>query len=188
MHNLAALTPLGGTAPRVDLIGTVTITEVTDRALASVSCRNGQMAAFQTAATTLFGADLPRPGTAAIGTPYGLIWTGLDQWFVEAPFASHEDIAQILKATLGDTASVTEQTDGWVRFDISGAGVVDMLERLCSVPSRHMATLDATRSLVEHMGCFVICRTKSSHFSILAPRSYAGSLHHALSAAAKSIA
>jgi sarcosine oxidase, subunit gamma len=185
--DLASLTPLGAKAPKIDQIGAVTITEVTDRALASVTCRLAQTVAFQAAAKTLFGVALPGPGTSTEGTPFTLLWTGPEQWFVEAPFASHEDIARIVKAGLGNTASVTEQTDGWVRFDLQGS-VVDLLERLCPVQSRRMKTGDATRTLLEHMGCFVICRAAGTHFSILAPRSFAGSLHHALGAAARSVA
>ncbi len=188
MHDLAALTPLGGTTPQTDRIGGLTISEVTDRALASVSGRHGQSAALHEAAKALFGVELPGPGTLAAGSPYALIWTGADQWFVEAPFASHEDISRIVKDGLGATASVTEQTDGWVRFDLVGDGVIDMMERLCPVPARRMDTGAATRSIVEHMGCFVVCRAKGQHFSLIAPRSFAGSLHHALMACARSIA
>lgn len=188
MHDLAALTPLGAAAPKTLQIGAVTISEVVDRALASVSCRQGKKPAFDAASRALFGIELPAPGQSASGPTWSLIWTGPDQWFAEAPFASHEDVARIVKDGLGDSASVTEQTDGWVRFDIEGAGVVTLMERLCPVPARRMETGAATRSLVEHMGCLVICRSKGRHFSLLAPRSFAGSLHHALSAAARSIA
>ncbi|WP_395543787.1 sarcosine oxidase subunit gamma [Neotabrizicola sp. sgz301269] len=188
MHDLAALTPLGASAPKILQIGAVTISEVVDRALASVSCRQGKQAAFEAAARALFGLDLPAPGHSASGATWSLIWTGPEQWFAEAPFASHEDIARIVKDGLGDSASVTEQTDGWVRFDIEGAGVVMLMERLCPVPARRMDTGAATRTLMEHMGCLVICRSKGRHFSLLAPRSFAGSLHHALLAAARSIA
>ncbi len=188
MHDLAALTPLGGTQPKTDRIGSVVITEVTDRALVSVSCRPGGAKTFGTAARKLFGMTLPGPGSWAAGDRWSLIWTGPEQWFAEAPFASHEDIARIVKAGLGDTASVTEQTDGWVRFDVEGDGVVDLLERLCPVPSRRMTAGAATRTLLEHMGCFVVCRTEAAHFSVIAPRSFAGSLHHAFCAAARSIA
>jgi sarcosine oxidase subunit gamma len=187
VHDLAALTPLGAATPKTDRVGNVTIIEVTDRALASVSSRMGAGTEFQPAAKTLFGVDMPGPGAWTAAEPFSLIWTGPDQWFVDAPFASHEDISRIVKDGLGATASVTEQTDGWVRFDIIGDAVVDMLERLCPVPVRRMDTGAATRSIMEHMGCFVICRARGQHFSIIAPRSYAGSLHHALLAIARSV-
>ncbi len=188
MHDLAALTPLGAAAPRADRIGEVAITEVIDRALASVSCRSGKAKAFETAAKALFGVALPKPGQSAGGPVWTLIWTGPDQCFAEAPFATHEDIAAIVKAALGDSASVTEQTDGWVRFDLEGPAVVDLLERLCPLPSRRMKTGAATRSIIEHMGALVICRAEGRHFSVIAPRSFGGSLYHALTAAARSIA
>lgn len=188
MHDLAALTPLGGATAETETIGAVQIAEITDRALASVTCRAGQAKPFAIAAKKLFGGAMPDPGHWTAGDPFGLIWTGPDQWFAEAPFASHEDIARLIKAGLGDTASVTEQTDGWVRFDVTGATVVDLLERLCPVPVRRMQTGAATRTLLEHMGCFVICRTTAQAFSLIAPRSFAGSLHHALTAAARSVA
>ena len=49
-----------------------------------------------------------------------------------------------------------------------------------------MAAGDVTRSMIEHLGSLVI-RTKTG-FEILCPRSGAGSLHHALVGAAKSVA
>ncbi|PQV56804.1 sarcosine oxidase subunit gamma [Defluviimonas denitrificans] len=188
MHDLAALTPLGAAAPRTDRVGAISVTEVTDRAIASVSTRNGKAKPFATAAKALFGIDLPAPGQSAAGPVWTLIWTGPDQWFAEAPFATHEDIAAIAKDALGDTASVTEQTDGWVRFDIEGPTAVDMMERLCPLPARRMKTGAASRSIIEHMGSLVICRAEGRHFSVIAPRSFAGSMHHALMASARSIA
>lgn len=188
MDKLEALTPLGAAEPRRDDIGTLTISEVVDTALASVTIRLGREDEFGKAAGDFFGTALPGPGHWARGETHTLIWTCPDQWFVEAPLASNDGIDLILKEPLGDTASVTDQTDGWARFDIEGAGVVDLLERLCPAPSRRMQTFDATRTLLEHMGCLLVCRTTGQRFSVLGPRSFAVSLHHALCAAARSIA
>lgn len=188
MHDLAAITPLGGILPKVDTIGAIRIAEVTDTAIASVTTRLGKEKPFLAAAKKFFGVALPSPGTWAAGKDYVLIWTGPNQWFAEAPFATHEDIAHIVKIGLGDSASVTEQTDGWARFDVEGATVVDMLERLCPAPIRRMTTAEATRTIMEHIGCFMVCRAAGARFSVICPRSFAGSLHHALHVAARSIA
>ena len=74
--------------------------------------------------------------------------------------------------------------DGWVRFDVTGA-VVDMMERLCPLPVRRMTAGQATRSIVEHIGCLVI--RLDAGFALMAPRSYAASLLHALRAAAVAV-
>ena len=188
MSKLAAITALGADAPLRETIGTVTITEVHDRALASVAARMGKDKALATAAKKLFGIALPQPGDWSAGPEYALIWTGPGQWFAEAPFATHEDIASKIKAGLGDTASVIEQTDGWVVFDISGDAVPSIMERLVPVDSARMQMGQATRTFAEHMGVIVICRETARTFTVMASRSFAVSLHHALVAATRSIA
>ncbi len=92
-----------------------------------------------------------------------------------------------MKTALTDNASVTEQSDGWARFDVQGETAVDLFERLSAANTRRMDSGTATRTVIEHLGCYLICRRKGEHFSILGPRSSAASLHHALCAAAKSM-
>lgn len=196
MSDLAALTALGGTAPKVETIGAVTLTEMPDVALASLAARLGGKAAMADAAMAYLGASLPGPGTAAIGAtvgnPFTVWWSGVEQWMVEAPYASHELLADHLKAAVGAAGSVTEQSDGWVRFDLStsgaGPGIPAILERLCPVDAHAMTAGATTRTVVEHLGCFILCREAGHLFSIYGPRASAGSLHHALVTAATSVA
>lgn len=181
MHSLSALTPLGAADARTDQIGTITLREVTDRALASLTCRSNTMPAFLAAAASLV-LTLPQAGHWVDGTK-SAIWTGVDQWLIDAPYGP--DLGQDLKSVFGDSASITEQTDAWARFDISGAARVDLLERLCPAPSRRMTPGMATRSTIEHIGCLLIC--DADRFRLMCARSYAGSLHHAISTVAHSL-
>jgi sarcosine oxidase subunit gamma len=188
VSELHALTALGADAPRRDTIGTVTIAEVDDRAIASVAVREGKDKAFEKAAKKLFGVATPAPGHWDAGKDFGLIWTGPGQWFAVAPIATHDDIAGLIKVGLGDTASVTEQTGGWCTFELSGGAVGAVMERLVPVDTARMQAGHATRTFAEHMGVIVICREAARRFTVMAPRSFAGSLHHALTAAARSVA
>lgn len=181
MPSLTALTPLGAADARTDQIGTITLHEVTDRALASLTCRNNAMHVFSAAASGM-NLTLPQAGHWSDGKQ-SAIWTGVDQWLVDAPYGPN--LAQDLKSAFGDSASVTEQTDAWARFDILGAARVDLLERLCPAPSRRMKAGMATRSTVEHIGCLLIC--SGDRFRLMCARSYAGSLHHALTTVAHSL-
>ncbi len=185
-HRLKPLLPFGAATPRVDRFDGLTIAENADMALASLAGRRGRADDLDRACRDLFGVTMPGPGRSASGQTFTVIWTGPEQWFVEAPFATHEDIARILKDKLQDAASVTEQTDGWVRFDVTGARACDVFERLCALNVRQMQAGDASRTLIEHLGCLVICRGQSQQFSVLGPRSAARSLHHALTTAAMS--
>ena len=187
MHKLKATTPLGGDAPRVDTIGTVTIAENPNMALASLAARRGQADALLAAMKAAMGLDLPAPGRASRAVEHAAFWMGPEQWMVTAPHGTHELLAAELKAVVGGAGSVTEQTDGWCCFDVTGPALADLFERLSPAPLRQMEPGDATRTTIEHLGVFLWLQADDK-LAVLAPRSSAGSLHHALIAAARSIA
>ena len=178
-HRLKPLTALGNTTPQTDTIGPITITENTTIALASLATRKGRAADVASAVKTL-NITLPPPGHAS----QNALWLSPDQWMIEAPFATHEDITAYLKPAFGDAASITEQTDAWVRFDLSGPNLHSLFERLCNLDTNAMQPGHATRTVIEHLGCYVTRR--DTGFTILGPRSSAKSLHHALITAARS--
>ncbi|WP_170324708.1 sarcosine oxidase subunit gamma [Ruegeria arenilitoris] len=185
MHDLVAITALGGTEPRVDSLGGVTCTETPEVALASVAARMGQEINATKALAKLIDAPAPEVGRWA-GTTVTAFWVGQDQWMAEAPFDSHEDLAAQVKATVEDAASVTEQTDAWARFDLSGEGIKAVLELLCQLDLRKFDEGSAARCSIHHVGCFVLCRSPEM-VSLYGPRSSAGSLHHAIVTAMRSV-
>lgn len=185
MTDLKSMTPLGDHQARIDAIGQLTISERPDRALASVTARKGQSKIIAKTVHDALGIDLPGPGRCRTDGDYTTWWMGPDQWMVDADHTQHEWLAAEITRAVGPVASVTEQTDGWCRFDIRGTTCAALLERLCPVDAHAMQPGQATRTLLHHLGCFVICSTTG--FSVLGPRSSAGSLHHALCAAAQSI-
>ena len=184
MPDLIAITPLGATRPRIDSHGPVTLTEVTDRALASVAARLGHEAQTAALVTSLIGA--PAPGPARMGgTGLTAFWMGPNQWMLDAPIETHEDLAHQIVAQAKGAASVTDQTGAWCRFDLSGDGLADVLERLTNANTRAFTGGEAQRTAVEHMGCFLLCHSPR-HISVIGPRSSAGSLHHAILTAIRS--
>lgn len=178
-------TALGAATPRTVRIGPVTIVERFDVALASLAIRRGQDAPFRRAAQAA-GVPLPTPACAAPGTPYGAFWVAPEAWFVEAPFDSHEDITAHLKPAFGEAASITEQTDAWVRFDLSAPDLTPLMERLCNVDFPSAPEGHATRTVIEHLGCYLIKRGRADA-TLYGPRSSAKSLLHALETAAGSL-
>ena len=100
-------------------------------------------------------------------------------------YAANEEIADTLVSVANGSASVPEQSDAWCRFDLEGDRLADVLERVCPINFREFEGGDAVRTSIEHVGCFVLCFSKD-RISVLGPRSFAGSLHHALVTAIKS--
>lgn len=184
MHDLTPITGLGGSAPRVDSHGGVTLTENPGLALASVAARRGHEDACRAHLRAVIG-DVPGPGRTQLHDPEAGFWMEPNQWMVGAPFATHEDLAAQLKARFGDSASITEQTDAWACFDLRGDGVEAVMELLCNIDMRAMVTGDAQRTSIHHLSSFVLRRDPSDWLRILGPRASAGSLHHALITAMK---
>ena len=179
MVDLRARTALGAHEPAVVTVGPLTVTERFDVALASVARRQGRDLAVAA------GVPLPGPGRYQPGTPYSAFWVTPDMWFVEAPFASHEDIAALLKAIFGDAASVTEQTDAWVILDLAAPDLAPVLERLCNVDFRAVPDGHATRTVIDHLGCYLVKHGPGAA-RLYAPRSSAASLLHAVEVASAS--
>lgn len=186
-HALKPLCALGGAEPVSHQIGHLRISENPGLAMASLSIRDEQDKTVATAAAKLLGFTLPEPGGLARSGDWAAFWTGPGQWMLTAPFASHEDIAGIVKTAVGAGASVTEQTDGWVRFEIEGPAVPTMLERLCNADTTCMQAGQSVRSQIEHLGSFLLCHQAGTAFSIITLRSGAASMMHALETAAKAV-
>lgn len=185
MHNLIAKTAMGGAQAQIDTVAGLTISECPDWALASVTARMGKAKTMGTAFKKSMGSALPKPLQSNTKDSVTTFWIGPDQYFVEGPMDTHELLADTLTGALKKNASVTEQSGGWVRFDLEGAGCSDTLERLCNIDTRGIANGSVTRTALEHSGCFVMKRN-AEHFSVYGPRSTADSIHHALVTAATS--
>jgi heterotetrameric sarcosine oxidase gamma subunit len=179
--DLTPITALGGAAPRVEAFGALTLCETADLGLASLALRRGQDA------PTPFGLTLPDVGRIATTDGYGAFWTGRDQWMIEGTNQGTSDFAAHVRAE-APHAIVTEQTDGFVAFDIlsaKGAGPVEnLMRKLANVDPRALNPGTVTRTGLEHMTVFLI-RRGPDHLTVLGMRTLAGALWHALSVAAQ---
>ena len=184
MSKLLAVSPLGFTTPHKDIVGAYTISEVTDQAMASVTARKDCGAAVKTMLTKILKQPAPEVGGYCTGE-IEAFWTGQSQWMLTAPFDDYEDIVASFSGTFKGRASLTEQSDGWCRFAITGLNLDRLCSLLCNIDMRGLRAGKASRTSIEHIGCFVL-RSADDAMQIIGPRSSARSLHHAICTAAKS--
>ncbi|MGP9789345.1 sarcosine oxidase subunit gamma [Roseinatronobacter sp. NSM] len=185
MHDLVPLTALGSSAPQTDTIGPVTITENPDMALVSVAARLGQEAACAKGLAAILGISAPDVARYVQGPTLGAFWTAPQCWMVTGPDDPQSALFARLKAELGDMASITDQSGAWVRFDVQGDRVATLFELLCNLDMARMAGGGARRTVIDHLGCFMLCH--GGGVTVYGPRSGARSLHHALITAAKAV-
>lgn len=181
MTDLTPLTALGTTNPRSLQAGGLTLREDNGLGLVSLAATGDAPAPF--------GIALPGPGAWSEG-PHGLgaFWTGRDQWMITGAGRADGDFAAAVSQAAPD-ARVTEQTDAWAAIEITGDAMTLglLLERLVNLPPRATAPGRSTRTLLHHMGVFVI-RPAAERLVVLGMRSAAGSLWHALETAAERLA
>lgn len=184
MSDLKPISALGAAAPRLLTLGALTIRENAGLGLASLALRR------DAATPAPFGLILPAAGHWAEAGSHAAFWTGPDQWMIEGQGRAEEDFAKALQAEAPD-CSVTEQTDGWVAFEIAsvagGAPLVRLMEKLVNVDAAGFGPGQATRTGLEHMSVFLIRRAED-RLAILGMRGLAGSLWHAIETAAARLA
>jgi len=132
------------------------------------------------------GLALPGPGARSAGNGLEALWTGPGQWLLAAEGRAAEDVVRVLKPRLPGCA-VTEQTDAWMLFEITStagaAPIARLLEKLVNLPPETLAPGGTTRTVIEHMPAILVRRSETA-LAILAMRSMAKSMHHALATAA----
>ncbi|MEW9617864.1 sarcosine oxidase subunit gamma [Shinella sp. S4-D37] len=184
MPDLKPLTALGGSTARAVTHGVLTLEENSGLALTSLALRRG---ATEPAP---FGLGLPGPGLWTGNDTAAALWTGPGQWLVEGPGRAETDFAAEITAACPG-CSVTEQTDGFVAFEVrSAAGeapVLALMAKLVNLDAARFGPGTATRTGLEHMSVFVI-RRAADRLAVIGMRSAAGTLWHTLETAAARLA
>ncbi|MDO5369349.1 sarcosine oxidase subunit gamma [Paracoccus sp. (in: a-proteobacteria)] len=177
--DLSPLCATGGSAPAEARHGALSVRENPELALASVARRG------DAPEPSPFGLSLPGPGGWTASGDVSAFWTGPDQWMVEGHGLADTDFAARVAADCPD-ASVTEQTDGFVAFEIRSAKgerpITDLLAKLVNLDPLRLQPGSAARTGLEHLGVFVIRRAPDG-LAVIGMRSAAGSLWHALETA-----
>lgn len=181
MTDLIPTTALGGITAREASFGALTVSENSGLGLVSLALGRGQVA------PTPFGMDLPEASCAVQCGDHAAFWTGRGQWMIELPGRATDDMAAAVRAEAPGCV-VTEQTDGFVAFEIAssagGAPITALLEKLVNIDSQQLVAGRVVRTGMDHMTVFVI-RRSVDRVAVLGMRSFAGALWHALETAAK---
>lgn len=184
MSDLKPVTALGAREMRSTRHGCLELAENDTLALASLALSSGA------SAPTPFGLVLPAPGEWAVNDTAAAFWTGQDQWMIEGPGRAESDFAAEA-ARYCPGSMVTEQTDGFIAFEIRSAcgedAILALLAKLVNLDPARLSAGSATRTGFEHMSVFIIRRTPE-HLAVLGMRSAAASLWRALEIAISRLA
>lgn len=183
MTDLKPITALGNAEPMRRAIGYLELTEIVTTGLASLALSRATIHA------SILGLELPAPGKWASSGEISAFWTGPNQWMIEGEGRGTNDFVRYLNGNVLQGA-LTDQTDGWVTFEVRSLAddhtLVRLMEKLFNIDLARFVTGSATRTGLEHMSVFVI-RKAPDRLVVMGMRSAAGSIWHALETAASRV-
>lgn len=156
------------------------LVERDDLALVSLAVPHRGTTRLAKALKSGFGLTMPKPALSSEKDGVRLVQTAPDQMMLIFADAS-PDPEPAVRTKLGGAAYTTNQTDAWVRLELSGQNAVSALERLCPI-DLHDSVFPvgaAARTVMEHMGAILV-RTAPDGFLLLSASSSAASFLHAL--------
>lgn len=176
MAKLIAKTALAGLLPAT--IGTVTLTEVDAGEVTLIAPFNGQKKAVSDALKAAHGVAFPAPNRSTSKGDVRMVWCGFGQALLMGA-ACPKDLP----------AACVDQTDASAIVTVSGAGAVDVLERLTPIDLRNAVFKrgHTARSLIAHMPAS-ITRLGVDTYEVSVMRSMAATLVHDLTQAAENVA
>lgn len=167
-------------AATIELVtqGEIRLSENQSNALLSFSVPAADENATKTVISKIYDLTLPEPESLA-ANPKGIsvFWMSRYQWMFEQPYLVDPD--WVLNTKLRQYGCVTEQTDAWVRFDLAGPRLSHILCRLANVAQNRYEPGAAIRSVIHHLGVYLVCSDKSK-IAVYGPRSGADTLAEAL--------
>ena len=159
-------------------IGENRIVERDDLALVSIATPLGGDEALTKALKKGWSLDMPSPTTTTTSGDTRAIRTSPDQMLLVFPHATPDADAHV-QGKLSGAGYTTDQTDSWVILELSGPDTMAAMERLCPLDLASFETGDAGRTVMEHLGAFVI-KTGDDSFLLMSASSSAQSFFHAV--------
>lgn len=165
--------------------GDITVSARDTLGLCTLLARKGKTERLASRLRECFGIELPRGARRSVGGEIALVGTAPETWWAIREQADHA-FAASLRATVGDLASVVDQSDGYAVLRLSGARVANMLGELVSIDLHprvfnigHVAT-----TVIAHIGVTLWRLTDDARghpvFEIVMFRSLARSFWHLL--------
>ncbi len=155
--------------------------------IASLSMRRGREAELQQLFSAQYGAALPEGPRRVLGRGVAVMGTGPGSWLLFSEGGANS-LGRTLKSAVGDSGSVTDQSDAWAVLRLAGAGVRDLLSHLIPLDlhPRVFPVGAAVSTMLLHMGA-LLWRLEDEQdgravFELAVFRSYARGLYHEIAA------
>jgi methylglutamate dehydrogenase subunit D len=146
-------------------------------ALATVGARRNGLDALVGRVRDAFGPEPVHARRCVIAGPIAFVWAGPGQWLAMADGEDGAAFEHRLRATLGNLASVSDQSDGRTIIRLSGAHARDVLAKGVPIDlhPRAFRAGDTAITTVAHIGAQIWQVDETPAYELIVPRSFAAS-------------
>ena len=122
---------------------------------------------FKKKFNSFFLFEPPSISELCISKKYMVFWVRNNSFFIIGDVNLKD-----LKSVFSDTASMTDQTGGWISIQIEGKASKSIFEKLININLDQFIEGRVIRTSINKINCFVLCQNKFYKYTIICPMSY----------------
>ena len=122
---------------------------------------------FKTLFKNYFLFEPPKISELRFNKKYMSFWVRTNSFFIVGDVNPKD-----LKSVFSSTASITDQTGGWISIQIKGKTSKSIFEKLISVNLEEFIQAKAIRASINKINCFILCESQFNKYTIICPISY----------------
>ena len=138
----------------------------------SISKFKGKDKEFNSLFKNIFGFSSPNISNVNYTDKYTVLWVRNNCCFVLSYTKSKEIQYKNLLSIFENTASITDQTGGWVVLNLEGDDCRFLLEKLITIDLDNFDNHHVIRTSIASINCFIVCETKFQRYNLICPTSY----------------
>ncbi len=122
---------------------------------------------FKTLFKNYFLFEPPKISESHFNNKYISFWVRTNSFFIIGDVNSKD-----LNSAFSSTASITDQTGGWISIQIKGKTSKSIFEKLMSINLEEFIKGKVIRASINKINCFVLCESQFYKYIIICPISY----------------
>ena len=96
-----------------------------------------------------------------------VFWVRANSYFV---------LGQLERKSFQNVFSITDQTGGWVCFNLNGKDTKLLFEKLLTIDLVSFVKKQVIRTSIYKINCFVLCHNQFENYTIICPTSFSESM------------
>ena len=154
------------------------------KSIFSVNKFNGKDKKFNTVFKNFFSFVSPSISTFNINNNNQLVfWVRSNSYFIISDEIKLKDLVSAFESS----ASITDQTGGWIIFNIEGKACRSLFEKLLTIDLEDFDEGKVIRTSIAGINCFILCKSKFDQYNVLCPISFYESMKSRLESLIKLI-